>query len=923
MSKKAKLFSGLALLVSFALLGSFMPKVWQDAMLSKITAKLTSFENNYPQEKVYLHLDKPYYAAGEDMWFSAYLVNSSDHAPSPLSKVLYVELVNPQDSIFQRAVLPMTEGKGFGDFTLSDTIPAGLYRMRAYTSWMQNFDEDYFFHQNVQIWNPRESDLTPVADFAFKRQGNGDSVTVDLQLLNTKEEVAPQTALSYAVVQGTRKGTAKKLNTSPAGKTKLRFFLPDGAANQQAQLQLSFPQGTRTVNKRLIIPKPAHKLDLQFFPEGGNLISGFWNNIGFKAVNAQGLGADVKGTIHDQSGTKVADFASLKFGIGRTGFLPVKGSRYEARIKDAKGADVVYALPQPLDQGMVMTVDNTKPDKIRVKCYAIGYAEGPEKPTAVHVVAQSRGTAFFGASSSIKQGLFQVDIPKEKIPSGISQITLFNQAGEPLAERLVFVNQNQNLQVTISPDKPVYKPREKITLRVDVKDQQGNPVAGNFSMSVTDGETVMPEPGQANLISYLQLSSDLKGYVEQPSYYFQSQDAETQMALDNLMLTQGWRRFAWKEIMQDKFPTMTSPLEQGLSVSGVVTKYNEKKPVPDAVVTLFDVSNMKNVVFGQSDAQGRFSIALPPLTDSSRVVLQARNQKEKSNMIVTLENLAPALVKPQVPYAPLATSLSDQQYAYLRNNREQLKIDQAMGKGVMLGEILVRGRKDPYANRSLADRTTLHNPGDVTYTVKGNRFPPGMDIVSALPGRTAGVQMVEGKLVLRGTTTQSFDFGGEGGASEGGSTEPLYLIDGIRADMGLAQTVDVTEVERVDVLMPGAPSAIYGSEGQNGVISIIMKVPGSFKPKSTARWQGVAIYNGPRYQTIREFYMPKYDKPTKEFTPDWRSTLYWNPVIKTGTDGKAEVTFYAADPKTTYRAVVEGLNSKGLLGHGTAQMQVK
>lgn len=906
----------------FCLFVAFVPKAWQEGMLEKIIGKLTFFENNYPQEKVYLHLDKPYYAAGEDMWFSAYLVNSSDHAPSPISKVLYVELVNPQDSIAQRVVLQIKEGKGAGDFTLSDTIPAGLYRLRAYTSWMQNFDEAYFYHQNVQIWNPRESDLTPAADFAFKPQAKGDSVLVDLQLLTPSAAPGPQTALTYTVLQGAKKVGTRKVTTNPSGKTKLRFFLPDTDGLQNAQLRLAFVQGQQTITKNLLIPKP-NKIDLQFFPEGGNLVSGFWNTIGFKAVDAQGLGAEVKGGIFDQSGNKVADFASLKFGMGRLGFMPEKGKRYEAKVKDATGSVTTYHLPLPLDQGMVMAVDNTKSDKVRVKCYAVGFAEGTGKPTGLHVVAQARGVTFFGASSATGRDVFQVDIPKEKFPSGVSQITLFNQAGEPLAERLVFVNQSKNLKIAVIPDKPAYKPREKATLQIEVKDAAGAPVVGNFSLSVTDSKTVVPAPHAANIVSYLQLSSDLKGYIEQPDYYFSSDQPEVQLALDNLMLTQGWRRFVWQEIMKDKFPVMSSPLEQGLSVSGVVTQYNEKKPVKDAVVTMFDVAKMKNMLVGQSDAQGRFSIALPPLTDSSRVVLQASNQKGKSNLLVNLETLAPAVVQPKVPYAPLATPLSGPQWAYLRSNREQLKVDQSMGKGVMLGEVVIRGRKDPDANRSMADRSTLHAPRDVSYSVSGSRFSPGIDIISSLPGRTPGVAMVEGKLVLRGAARQSFDFGGEGGASEAGSTEPLYLIDGVRADMGMAQAVDVTEVERVDVLMPGAPSAIYGSEGVYGVISIILKRPGTYAAKTNARWQGVAIYRGPKFLTEREFYMPKYDKPSEVHVPDWRTTLYWHPAIKTNAEGKAQVAFYCADSKTSYMAVVEGVTSKGSLGRGNGEMQVR
>ncbi len=922
MTSKLRTLLGLFICTLAITFFAFIPKNLRDegSLLQKLIAKVTFFENNYPQEKVYLQLDKPYYAAGEDIWFSAYLVNSSDHAPSPLSKVLYVELINPQDSVFTRVALSLEKGRGAGDFALSDTIPAGLYRVRAYTSWMQNFDEDYFFHQNLQIWNARESDLIPTAAYSFQRQAAGDSVLVQLQLTDHKTVPAAQVEMAYSVAAGAKRPSTRKAKTDAQGRATLRFFLPDGSASEKAQLNLSFPQpkGMPMVSKTLLIPQPTHKLDLQFFPEGGNLVSGFWNTIGFKAVNAQGLGQDVKGTIHDQTGAKVADFASLKFGIGRLGFMPEKGKRYVAKIPSANGKKETYALPQPLDQGIVMTVDNSKPEKVRVKSYAVGFAGSTNKPTSLHLVVQSRGSVVFGASSAASGDIFQVDIPKEKFPSGISQITLFNQAGEPLSERLVFVNHRRNLQISIAPDKPVYKPREKVTLLVEVKDAAGNPVSGDFSMSVTDQTSVIAEPYSGNLISYLQLSSDLKGYIEQPSYYFTSESAEVVKALDNLMLTQGWRRFIWKDILQDAFPAMAAPLEQGLSIDGLVTKYN-KKPEPNALVTLIDVKNLRNTQYGESDAQGKFSIPLAPLTDSSKIVVQARNKKDKSFLLVTFDAVAVASVKPRVPYAPLAPPLSPTQIAYLRANREQAKVDQSMGKGILLGEVLVRGKKNTDSNRSLADRSTLHSQAEVSYSVAGPKLIPGQNILISLARTVPSLTYTGGEYILRGAS--SLNMGAEAGA--GLSNEPLFLVDGTATDASGVETISEIDVERIDVLMPGAPSAIYGSSGVNGVISVILKRGKMYSVPSKAHLRGIAIYKGPTFQTVRQFYQPMYDKPSQVHTPDWRTTLYWNPTIKTNAAGQATLSFYAADGAATYRAVVEGLSSQGQLGSGTGEAKVR
>ncbi len=866
----------------------------------EIIARFQRFGKEYPQEKVYLHLDKPYYAAGEDAWFKAYLVNANVHTPSQLSKVLYVELVNPEDSVYSRVAVEVQNGLGHGDFALPDTIPAGQYRLRAYTSWMQNFDEEYFFHQNLTIYNPRMEDVVPSMAFEVKPQSNGDSVQVSLSLKNHQGEPLTNTPFTYLTRTGRKTSSRRKGATNAQGISRFTLFLPEGEDRQNAKLQLTVAEGLEPYEKSFPIPLPNTKPDLQFFPEGGNLIAGMWNVVGFKAVDASGLGTDVAGAIYDQTGKKVTDFESLKFGMGRIRFMPFKGMKYEARLSLPNGSFAVYPLPAAKEQGILMTVDNSNLENIKLKVYLLGFADGVNRPRNLHFLGQSRGEMCFKGSGSTDKDLVVVEVPRKSFPDGVSQITLFSDTGEPLAERLIFVNQGRQLQLSLTSDKTTYKPREKVTMRLQAKDEAGNPVAGNFSLAVTDQQKIMPEANGGNILTNLLLTSDLRGHIEQPGYYFSGQDPEAAMALDNLMLTQGWRRFVWQDLLQNKPPQLTHPIEQALTVKGTVLK-TSGKPEPNAVVNLFELGNIAGMLIDTTDAQGRFMFGVAGLDDSARIVVKALSAKGKNALEVMLEKGLPlTLVKPRAPLAPPPGPFSQELARYLQGNREQLKLDQLSGKSILLNTVNIRARKqkegEDYFSRglySMPDRS-----------IKAADLPPGMNLISSLQGRIPGVYVAGDQISMRGGGT------------------PLFLLDGMPIEIEFIRTLSMSEVDRVDVLMPGASSAVYGSQGGNGVIAVSLKRGGSTRP-DFSRWRGVASYKGVRYQTAREFYMPRYDAPAETELPDLRSTIFWAPTITTNASGTAEWTFFAADAVTTYQAVVEGITGRGQIGRGLATLQVR
>ncbi|MGV3539800.1 MAG: TonB-dependent receptor plug domain-containing protein, partial [Rufibacter sp.] len=883
---------------------AFVPQ-WQQAdFINRLVAKLTAFHNKYPQEKVYLHLDKPYYAAGEDIWFKAYLVNAHDHTPSLMSRVLYVELITPENTFYKTSVIRLLKGRGNGDFALPDDIPEGLYRLRAFTNWMQNFDEGFFFHQNIHIYNARKTDIATTTAFTYKRQGEGDSVLVNLKLSDYNEKPLAKTVISYSTNYA-RGASSKKITTGADGKAVLRLYLPDGASTSP-KLHYTIEQASGNLNHTIPFPPAQDQLDLQFFPEGGNLVGGLWSTVGFKAVDGNGLGKDVQGAIYDQQGQKVADFKSQKFGMGRVSFIPDASKKYVARLTSPKGKAKDYPLPVPQKKGFILSVDNKSPEVLKVKFYSLGFqADSIGKPKALSMVAQVRGEVLYAASSPTARDVFQVEVPTNKFPSGIVQFTVFSEKGEPLAERVVFVNRGPQVQLTLTPGRPAYKPREKVTMLLEAKDEKGTPVAGTFSLAITDQKAVMPAPNANTIVSHLLLTSDLKGHIEDPGYYFSSAAPEVATALDNLMLTQGWRRFIWQDLLQDKLPKLSYASQKGLYLNGTVSRLTGQ-PDAYASITLQELTNFNFKLTAVADEKGRFQFPLDSFNDSSKIVVQAT--KSLIGSALELESGLPQIqVFPQVPFNTVAAPFSNEIWAYLRRNREQLKLDQFSGKsGILLQQVVVKGKKEEERP------TTSRLYGTPDQVVKGSDLSQNMDIIQSLQGRVAGLQVSGGQVSMRG--------GGQ----------PLYLLDGMPVDAQFIQSLSPNEVESVEILKPGASSAMYGSQGGNGVIAVNMKrggAGGSGSSSSTGppKLPGSATYQGLFYSKVREFYLPKYDKPdtTNVVMPDLRTTLFWSPKVETDATGKAEITFFAADQKTTYQAILQGMTPAGKLGYLRTSFVVK
>lgn len=758
-----------------------------------VANRLDDWYEKYPQEKVYLHLDKQTYKVGENIWFKVYFLDATNHQPSSHSNILIVELINSFGKTSMTRLLKLNEGFARGDFKIYDTVPSGLYEIRAYTSWMRNFGDDYFFKRQIEILNPEFSE---------------------------------------------------------------QLYRQDKLANKK-------------LKKKSI--RKSEKLDIQFFPEGGDLIYGLESRVAFKAVNELGQGIDISGEIHNKKGDLITKFQSFYQGMGAFSLKPEEGEQYYAVFKIGEDKQDEISMPEPLKSGFIITVDNQNSSDIMVNI------KSTQSDYRISLIGQTRGQVFYNQSLLLKSGSTEVKIPRDIFPTGILQLTLFDQSLIPQCERLVFISHNDFLNIDLETDRKDYGSREKISLKIDVKDAQNFPVAGNFSLSVTQNE-YNDNRGDfySDIVSYLVLSSDLRGRIQDPEYYFQKNTPETREALDYLMMTQGWRRFAWENVIGGIPLEIDYEVERGLSVAGKITREFFGIPLKFLPVTLTILSGFNDVYNTRTNEKGRFLFNLPDYEDTIDIELMSARLSGRKNLVIYIDE----------------TELPEKDVLFSSYSKEMAIT------GTNVFRPIPQEEKDP--NQSTIQG--IHGtPDNVIYV--DDKLASYNNVFDIIKGRVPGVMVTGNSIQIRGPN--SFFL----------STEPLYLIDDIPVDASAISSLNPQDVERIEILK-GPSSAIYGSRGANGVVAVYTK-RGRFMKKGVLESQILGFYRP------REFYSPRYGTRFDQLNPDDRITLFWAPSVLTDFDGLADTVFYSSDMQGTFDVILEGVTPEGKIGKGITSFTVK
>lgn len=773
----------------------------KDDILNQILKRLSANQEAYTPEKVYLHLDKSYYFSGEDIWFKAYIVNAMTHQTDSASGVLYVDLLNSKGIIVNTEKIKLTSGEGHGNILLGEDLPTATYQLRAYTRWMQNGKEDFFFHRQISI-------------------------------LNTNDTPSP----------------TKSTDTG---------------------------------------------INVQFFPEGGDLIENLESTVAFKVTDKQGKGITRSIRIFSDTKDTLGPYATIHQGMGTFRFTPLAGKSYQAMVQDQSKKAIVFSLPKPRPEGWVMHTENIANNLL------LSVQSTHTLEERLYIVAQNRGKSIYQSEGRILNGKFSLQLPGSLFPTGITQITLFDAQGNPQCERLVFFNQNDHIQIQLTSDKQSYLPREKVTLTLTARDTQGKPVVGSFSMSITDTRSFSyPEE---NIVTNLLLTSDLKGKIEDPGFYFQNNNPDAAKALDNLMLTQGWRRFTWKELLQPVRPSPVYEHEPDIALTVTLLDKNTRKAIPAQILLISAPGTSSVFRYGYTNAEGKIHLNSLDFYDYRNVIVSIYNKDLYSSAIVVVDSASNA--HPSIGILPPVLITEN-----IRQATNRKKIWSMLQQNQTSAES---------SNVSVATNDTLH-PVQPIYQKADDRikldnytlFPTMEEVIrDIIPwGLLTHKKGQTGFRILNPDTKLYFKY------------NPLYLIDNVPIhNINAILSLDPTAVHSIESVRSAVGRGQFGEIGYYGIFSVFTKA-GDFYPSNEP-----GLFNFPvrGFQKVREYYSPKYETPLQnQRQPDFRNLLYWNPSVQTDATGKATLSFYNSDDLTTWRIIAEGISKDGKPAIGNSEYTV-
>jgi hypothetical protein len=656
--------------------------------------------------------------------------------------------------------------------------------------------------------------------------------------------------------------------------------------------------------------KPGAGPSLQFFPEGGNLVADIHSKVAFKAVGPDGLGINVKGVILDNTNKEIAKITSAHLGMGVFDIIPEEGRTYKARVTYADGSQSAVDLPAVETKGITLSVNTDDPAKVSIEINANRAYYKANLNKDLNMIIYGSGVVRT-IKTKLDNAVLGVDLPASSFSTGILQVMLMSQTGEPLNERMIFIQNHDQLNLSLTTNKTTFAKRENVQLNLNAKNKEGSAVNGSFSVSVVDESKLLVDESMGNtILSYLLLTSDVKGYVEKPNYYFAGESKETRANLDALMLTQGYRRFAWKQLLNDNSVAIAGFMpEVNIDIAGVF-KTNVGNPIINSNVLLINKTNGSTLT-QQTDEQGRFRFSNVDFLSGTRFLIKIQSPFGKNAAILTLDKPAPGP-------AIIAGSIVDVKYNTTADilasfqNKERPTVVTASNEST---KVLFKG--DKAVETTDQDKnyrsTKIGGSGNADQVIRADQILGGTSLSDDLKGLARGVDFSNGVPYLQNSMVI------EGGRAV---SEPmLIIVDGVTSSS--VDIVAPSEVESVEILK-GPNASIYGVRGGSGVLIINIKQQGDQISISKETAPGIFSITPRGLYKAREFYAPSYDvtQPGNKI-PGNNTTIFWKPDVTTDGRGNASFNFFNADVAGSYRVEVQGIDSKGNLGWQVFRFKVE
>lgn len=876
---------------------------WEPMERDSLVSRFFASQRGYFQEKVYLHTDKEHYLGGETIWFRAYRVDATTHIPDRLSRFVYIELYDDKNKLVERLKVMEQQGIFQGALKLDPYLSSGKYFLRAYTYWMQNADESFYFFKPIYVTHSLHPQLKSSIRWHNLREENA---SVSFRLQDVGGDCFPK---SFVEAWLYRDGKNKRQLTRRSDSLGWAYFplLPnDSISHIRFHFQDKKPL-EYAINS--IVPVRHYRMDIQFLPEGGKLLAGVKNQVNFKAVRNDGLGCPVFGCIYDSQEQPIAVFSSSHLGMGRLEFTPQADESYHALCTSDHGEEIRVELPAVKQRGCGLHVWS---DTTALHCHCLS-TPGLEIESPLYLLVHSRGKLL-----SLERVFpdWKGSLQLKSLPAGIIHFSLVDGKGIMYGERLSFVYPSPKEQIEVEMTRSPVGPRDSICFSLHYSGADSL----SCSVVVTDSVLTTHTPYRSNMLNYFLLDSDLKGKVEAPGWYFDTSIPFRHRArqLDILLSCQGWSRFDVKEWVKGEKSISPFFLELSQGISGEIRNFWGKQAKNSKLYVIAPSLNLLREVEVDSNSHFHINVKFPEHTTFVFQALTSRNSKWVE-LSFDRDSLRPPL-KPLI----LPPIWREEKLDKDENTDSDFRADEETpqyrsyryvnGEKIYLLEEAIVRRKQ---NTLLEQYENIAEEILETRDLKERDFQNLETWITTLP--EVDIESINGRRRIYYGNIKYLYATAELRGEDVGVDVRVHVNDfDLTAACNRFELDIVSQLNRIpidSVLRVGftKESGMDGRIGDTATVDVFVYIKGEYHfriPSNRADFVKIVPLG---YHQVKKFYQPKYEVETERENPepDERQTLYWSPDIRLKQGKEEKVFFYRSDTPGPYRLILEGITPRG------------
>ncbi len=839
----------------------------------ELAEKLKSFNENYPEEIVFIQTDKDKYLIGETVWFKAYINDPLFSTSSSLSKKLFIKLIDDDGNEYSSYIFEIKQGKSYGNFIIPGEIDKNELYIIAYSSWMQNGGQLAFI-KPITIVNSIIPEILVDINFNPSSEENLNNSHVQVFVKDLNYNPIENAKVNYTLTANKKEYLVGNETTNSEGISTINIPIDNQIKDKLIQIKLSIKHKKLKEQISYTIPKPSLPLIVNFFPEGNDVISGLVNKMAITVSDSNDNYFDFEGKLFNSKNEEVLSFNSLTKGMALLSFTPEEDNYY-IKLTSPIQLDEKFKLPKVKKEGVIIT--NNGQSKIMMYLNVMKKSKEPEN---YYVIAQKRGQIVYASILSFTDKSL-IKLPVEDISNGIVQLLLFDENQNLMTKRNVFIDHSKNITFNNIPDVES-KSNSVIQFNVNNDDQLNS--IGNYSISIIDKNSLYSD-SKIQLIDY-QLNNNPE-FLCAEKWYSEAKSAEKHVINDCIALTNNDPDYDYNSILAflklNKYGNM--------NLDGYFGRVydNNENVVSNAKILVLNKITLKSLNLF-SDKDGYFYL---PFSQYNCKIedLDMNATNPLNNQKLTIKNLS--------------------------NNDTEIiesavqRIHKYQKSSILLNSISNYNSLPP-SNYDLYSKIKFDNKSpikiqEVEPKEEQKNYSNYLSVIEIV-SEIKHFDMSYNKIIFPG-------FHNSINAQQGA----LIVIDGVKYgdDASVLDNLSPADVGKINVSTSIVDVQRYSGLYSNGLIEVFTK-HGEYIPEP--KDNTTKIFSP--FSLANEFNTPIYETPSNG-EEDIRTTIYWNNSLEPDKDGIIKVNCYNGDIKAELIGIITGVSSKGTICSASFNYKIK